>query len=91
VKSAESGNSDLEYGPIQHGGLASNRYKDYPCKSVAEQESCRSVIYSRDYDTRTVIRFFSISAKYDICTVVGLNGRLVVAKIRTFECPRCLC
>jgi len=29
VKSAESGNSDLEYGPIQHGGLASNRYKDY--------------------------------------------------------------
>jgi hypothetical protein len=38
----------------------------------------------------TVIRIASISAKFDICTFVGLNGRLVEAKIRTFKCPKCL-
>jgi hypothetical protein len=30
--------------------------------------------------------FVSISAKLGICTVVGLNGALVEAKIRTLEC-----
>jgi hypothetical protein len=36
----------------------------------------------------TVICIASSSAKFDICTVVGLNGRLVEAKIRTFKCPK---
>jgi hypothetical protein len=33
----------------------------------------------------TVIRFVSISAKFAICTIVGLNGKLVEAKIRTWD------
>ncbi len=33
----------------------------------------------------TVIRFVSISAKFGSCTVVGLNGTLVEAKIRTWD------
>ncbi len=37
----------------------------------------------------TVIRFVSITAKFDICTVVGLNGTLVI-KLKyangTLEC-----
>jgi hypothetical protein len=33
----------------------------------------------------TVIRFVSISAKFGICTIVGLNGTLVKAKIRTWD------
>ncbi len=37
--------------------------------------------------TCTVIRFVPIIAKFVICTVVGLNGTLVEAKIRTFKCP----
>ncbi len=32
----------------------------------------------------TVIRFVSTSAKFGICTVVGLNGTLVEDKMRTF-------
>jgi hypothetical protein len=35
--------------------------------------------------TYTVIRFVSISAKFSKCTVVGLNGTLVQAKIRTWD------
>ncbi len=35
------------------------------------------------------IRFVSISAKLGICTVVGLNGTLVEAKIHSFKCPKC--
>jgi hypothetical protein len=38
----------------------------------------------------TVIRIISISAKFDICAVVGLNRRLIEAKIHTFKCPKCL-
>ncbi len=39
----------------------------------------------------TVIPFVSISAEHGICTVVmGLNGTLVEAKIRTFKCPKCI-
>ncbi len=34
----------------------------------------------------TVIRFVSINSKFGIWTVVGLNGTLVEAKIRTFKC-----
>jgi hypothetical protein len=34
-------------------------------------------------DLCTVICFVSIIAKFGICTVVGLNGTLVEAKIRT--------
>ncbi len=34
----------------------------------------------------TVIRFVSISAKFCICTVVGVSGTLVKAKMRTFMC-----
>ncbi len=33
-------------------------------------------------DMYTVTRFVSISAKFDICTVVGLNG--TIAEIRTW-------
>jgi hypothetical protein len=33
----------------------------------------------------TVNRFVSIIAKFGICTVVGLNGKLVEAKICTFK------
>ncbi len=39
--------------------------------------------------THTVIRFLSISAKFGICTIVGLSGTLVVAKkyaLATLEC-----
>jgi hypothetical protein len=32
----------------------------------------------------TVIRFVTTSAKFAICTVLGLNGILVEEKIRTF-------
>jgi hypothetical protein len=32
----------------------------------------------------TVIRFFSTSASFGICTVVGLNGTLSEDKMRTF-------
>jgi hypothetical protein len=42
-------------------------------------------IKGRKNNTDTVIRFVSLSAKLDICTVVDLNGRLVEAKIRTFS------
>jgi hypothetical protein len=38
--------------------------------------------------TCTIIRFVSISAKFGIGTVVGLNGALVDAKIRTLKCPK---
>jgi hypothetical protein len=38
----------------------------------------------------TFIRFVSSSAKFGICTVVGLNGTLVDAKIRTFKCLKCV-
>ncbi len=31
------------------------------------------------------IRFFSISAKFGICTIVGLNGTLAEAEIRTWD------
>jgi hypothetical protein len=34
----------------------------------------------------TVIRFFSISAKFGICPVVSQYGTLVEAKIRTAKC-----
>jgi hypothetical protein len=30
------------------------------------------------------------SALFGICTVVGLNGTLVEAKIRTFKCTNCV-
>jgi hypothetical protein len=33
----------------------------------------------------TVIRFVSNNAKFGICTVVGLNGTLIEAKIRTWD------
>jgi hypothetical protein len=33
----------------------------------------------------TAIRFISISAKFGICTVIGLNETLVEAKIRTWD------
>jgi hypothetical protein len=36
----------------------------------------------------TVIRSVSADAKFGICTVVGLNGTLVKAKIRTFTYPK---
>ncbi len=32
----------------------------------------------------TVIQLVSTSAKFDICTIVGLNGTLVEAKMHTF-------
>ncbi len=35
-------------------------------------------------DYYTVIRFFSTTAKFAICTVAGLNGTLVEDKMRTF-------
>jgi hypothetical protein len=35
-----------------------------------------------NFKTRTVIRFVSISVKFGICNVVGLNGTLVEAKIQ---------
>jgi hypothetical protein len=38
----------------------------------------------------TVIRFVSFRAKFGIWTVVGLNGALVDAKLRTFICPKCV-
>ncbi len=38
---------------------------------------------------QTVIRFFSTSAKFGICPVVGLNGTLVEAIIRTVKCLKC--
>jgi len=37
--------------------------------------------------SHTEICFVSISAKFDICTVVGLNGTLVEAKIRPSSVP----
>jgi hypothetical protein len=38
----------------------------------------------------TVISFVCISAKFGICTVISLNGKLFEAKIRTFRCPKCV-
>ncbi len=38
----------------------------------------------------TVIRFVSISAKFGIFTVVGLNETLVAAKICIFKCSKCV-
>ncbi len=38
----------------------------------------------------TVIYFASISATFRICTVVGLNGTLVEANIRTVKFPKCV-
>jgi hypothetical protein len=40
------------------------------------------------YVTNTVIRFVSNSAKFSICTVVGLNGTLFEARVRKFQCPK---
>ncbi len=37
----------------------------------------------------TEVHFISIGAKFGICDVVGLNGTLVEAKMRTFKCPKC--
>ncbi len=37
--------------------------------------------------THTVICFVSIGAKFGICTIVGINGTLVEATIRTPKCP----
>ncbi len=37
----------------------------------------------------TVIRFVLISAKFGICTVIGLNGTLVETKIRRVKPPKC--
>ncbi len=37
----------------------------------------------------TEIHFISIGDKFGICAVVGLNGTLVEAKMRTFKCPKC--
>jgi hypothetical protein len=34
------------------------------------------------------MRFVSISAKFGICNVAGLNRTLVKANTRTFECPK---
>ncbi len=38
----------------------------------------------------TVIRFFSISAKFGICPVVSQYGTLVKAKIRIVKCMKCV-
>jgi hypothetical protein len=38
----------------------------------------------------TVTRFVSISSKFGICTVVGLKGALVEAKIRTLDTTMCV-
>jgi hypothetical protein len=38
----------------------------------------------------TVIRFVSITANFDVCTIVGLNGTLVEAKICTFKYLKCV-
>jgi hypothetical protein len=37
------------------------------------------------YAIHNVIRSVSIGAKFGICIVVGLNGTLVEAKIRTWD------
>jgi hypothetical protein len=39
----------------------------------------------------TIIRSASLSAKFRNCTVVGLNGTLVEAKILPFKWPKCVC
>ncbi len=43
-----------------------------------------AVICSVMDSIRTVILCGSISAKFDICTVVGLNGTLVETNLRTW-------
>jgi hypothetical protein len=41
--------------------------------------------YSKLPYISTVIRFVSISAKFRICTIVGLNGTIADAKIFTLD------
>ncbi len=52
--------------------------------------SIHSLVYKHGIGGRryAVIHFVSISDKFGICTVVGLIGALVEAKIRTFKCPK---
>ncbi len=43
-----------------------------------------NLVIIRLYQSTTVIRFVSTSAKFGICTVVDLNGTLVEDKMRIF-------
>ncbi len=49
-----------------------------------------SVVQISPNEPHTVIRFVSSSAKFGICTVVGLNGTLFEAKIGTFKFSKCV-
>jgi hypothetical protein len=49
---------------------------------------CNPFRPAQNVPAHTVIRFVSIRAKFAICTVVGLNGTLVLAKIRKFKCHK---
>ncbi len=54
------------------------------------EENCCSGSYN-DFQQSLmyiVIRFVSINAKFGIFTIVGLNGTLIEAEIRTFKCAK---
>ncbi len=51
---------------------------------------CLGYFHSTRALTCTVIPFVSINAKFGICTVVGLNGTIVEAKIRTWNTRMCV-
>ncbi len=74
-------------GTVRDGGPVSY-YTDRMLKN-RDQLVEGSCFYTR-WSACSVIRFVSISAKFGICTVVGLNGTLVEAKKRTFKCPKCV-
>jgi hypothetical protein len=69
-----------------NGGISSDIkfkhfiYKKLPLKAG---ESLYIHIYF-NFNSYTVIRFFSTSAKFGICTVMGLNRTLVEDKMHTF-------
>jgi hypothetical protein len=53
------------------------------CKTIDYPQGLK--VYGIEGLAYTVIRFVSISVKFGICTVLGLNGTLVEAKIHTWD------
>ncbi len=76
---------DILHGNIFHVGISIDIFSK---ENIFHVRSINDICHRKYFPCHkyyyTVIRFVSISAKFDICTVVGLNGRIVEAKMRTF-------
>ncbi len=73
----------LAYSPIPlHFIIISSHWKELRVWSMCLNSSKN--LWRVKY---TVIHFISISSKFGISIVVGLNGTLIEAKMRTFKCP----